>query len=136
MRNVIISSYEDKKVKRAIQELLHTNDNKSTALSILSLYGKTFLRRISLRQYIGHKVPKLTVKKLHGKFFHSLFHHCADEHKLLTGNTENQERTLKFLKDITSSTSNHHPEQKFLNCVIISQATDKLNAYSPSAAID
>ena len=44
-------------------------------------------------------------------------------------NTESQKRTFKFLKGITSSTSNHQPDQTFVNCVIRSQATEKLSAY-------
>ena len=107
----------------AIHELLYLNDNKGnvTAESVLALYGKTFLHGILLRKHIGHNVKKLTVKKLYGKYFHSLFRHCADEHRLLSGksiNAENQERTFKFLKGILSGTSNHDPDQILLNCVI------------------
>ena len=51
-------------------------------------------------------------------------------------NAENQERTFKFLEGITSDTSNHHPDQILLNCVIRSQATGKLNAYSASEIIE
>ena len=123
----------------AIQELLYLKDNKRTAESVLALYGKTFLHGILLRKHIGHNVKKLTAKKLYGKYFHSLFRHSADEHSLLSGksmNAKNQERTLRFLKDITSGTSNHHPDQILLNCVIRSQATEKLNACSESEAIE
>ena len=123
----------------AIQELLYLKDNKRTAESVLALYGKTFLHGILLRKHIGHNVKKLTAKKLYGKYFHSLFRHSADEHSLLSGksmNAKNQERTLRFLKDITSGTSNHHPDQILLNCVIRSQATKKLNACSASEAIE
>ena len=51
-------------------------------------------------------------------------------------NAENQERTFKFLEGITSDTSNHHPDQILLNCVIRSQATGELNAYSASEIIE
>ena len=123
----------------AIQELLYLKDNKRTAESVLALYGKTFLHGILLRKHIGHNVKKLTAKKLYGKYFHSLFRHSADEHSLLSGksmNAKNQERTLRFLKDITSGTSNHHPDQILLNCVIRSQVTEKQNTYSGSEAIE
>ena len=86
-----------------------------------------------MRKHIDHNVKKLTVKKLYGRYFHSLFRHCADEHRLLSGksmNAENQERTFNFLKGITNGTSNHHLDQILLNCVIGSKATEKLNAYS------
>ena len=124
----------------AIHELLYLNDNKGkiTAESVLALYGKTFLHGILLRKDNGHNVKKLTVKKLYEKYFHSLFYHCAIEHRLLSGksmNAENQETTFKFLKGITSGTSNHHPHQILLNCVIRIQATEKLNACSGSEAI-
>ena len=106
--------------------MLYLNDNKRTEEIVSGLYGKTFLHGILLRKHINHKVKKLTIKKLYGKYFHSLFCHGADEHILLSGesiNTENQERTFKFLKGITSSTSNHHPDQILLNCLIRTQAT-------------
>ena len=123
----------------AVQELPHLNDNKRFAESVLALFSKTFSHGILLRKHIRHNVKKLTVKKLYGKYFHSLFCHCADEHRLLSGksiNAENQEITFKFLKGITSGTSNHHPDQILLNCVIRSQATEKLNACSESEAIE
>ena len=113
----------------AIQELLYLNDNKRNAESVLALYGKTFLYGILLRKHLCHKVDKLTVKKLYRTYFYFLMSHCADEHRLLSGksiNAGNQERTFKFLKGITSGTSNHHPDQILLNCVIRSQATEKL----------
>ena len=87
--------------------MLYLNDNKRTEEIVSGLYGKTFLHGILLRKHIDHKVKTLTVKKLHGKYFHSLFRHGTDEHILLSGesiNTENQERTFKFLKGITSGT--------------------------------
>ena len=115
------------------------NANKRTAESVLVLYSKTFLHGILLRKHIAHNVKKLTVKKLYGKYFHSLFRHCADEHRLLSGkwmNAENQERSFKVLKGITSGTSNYHPNQIFLNCVIRSQATEKINACPASEAIE
>ena len=105
----------------AIQELMYSNDNKRTAESVLALYTKTFLHGILLKKHIGHNVKKLTVKKLYGKYFHSFFRHCADEHRLLSGksmNAEKQERTFMFLKGITSGTSNHHLDQILLNCII------------------
>ena len=123
----------------AVQELPYLNDNKRTAESVLALCGKTFLHGILLRKHICHNVEKLTAKKLYGKHFHSLFFHSADEHTLLSGKSiyaENQEITFKFLKGVTSGTSNHHPDQILLNCVIRSQATKKLNACSASEAIE
>ena len=123
----------------AILELLYLNDDKRTAESVLALYGKTFLYGILLRKHIGHNVKKLTVKKLYGKDFHSLFRHCSDEHRILSGksmNAENQERTFKFSKSIRSCTSNHHPDQILLNCVIRRQATEKLNACSRPEVIE
>ena len=114
------------------------NDNKRTAESVLALHGKTFLHGILLRKHINTNVKKLTIEQLYGKYFHSLFRHCADEHRLLSGksmNAENQKRTFTFLKGITSGTSNHHTGEILLNCVIRSQATEKLNACSASEAI-
>ena len=69
----------------AIQELLYLNDNKRTAESVLALHGKTFLHGTLLRKHIGHNFKKLTVKKLYKKFFHSLFCHCTDGHRLISG---------------------------------------------------
>ena len=123
----------------AVQELPYLNDNKRTAESVLALCGKTFLHGILLRKHICHNVEKLTAKKLYGKHFHSLFFHSADEHTLLSGKSiyaENQEITFKFLKGVTSGTSNHHPDQILLNCVIRSEATENLNACSESEAIE
>ena len=39
-----------------IQEFLYLNDNKRTAESVLTLYGKTFVHGILLRKHNGHNV--------------------------------------------------------------------------------
>ena len=44
-----------------------------------------------------------------------------------SSNTEDEERTLNFLKTITKSTSNHHPENVLLNAMVRIQVKENLS---------
>ena len=64
-----------------------------------------------------------------GKYFHAITSHSAMQYRIVSGrasNTEQEERVFQFLKNISTNTSNHHPDHVILNSLIRIQVTDKI----------
>lgn len=70
----------------------------------------------------------LTYRKLYGIYYHSITCHAAFTPRLISlssEDTEEEERQFSTINAISKATSNGHPEQIILNCIIRAQAEQK-----------
>ena len=101
-----------------IQGLLYSHEDQRTVKSILRLYNLTFVHGMEARQLF--KKPKaLTKRNMFGQYFHApqQFRVVA----LTSTNAENEEREFNFLKNVSTHTSNHHPENVLINAFVRTQ---------------
>ena len=115
-----------------IQEVLYGSESKTSVEMILRLHNQSFLRMMLLKKIVKDTLsPKLTKKKFYGKYLHALIAQAPMLLRMGSGkstNAEEEERTFKSLKTITTSTSNFQPDHVILNAVIRYQAKGEFNA--------
>ena len=106
-----------------IQGLLYSHEDQRTVKSILRLYNLTFVHGMEARRLF--KKPKaLTKRKMFGQYFHALICHAPQQFRvvaLMSTNAENEEREFNFLKNVSTHTSNHHPENVLTNAFVRTQ---------------
>ena len=116
-----------------IQEMLYADENKRSVETILRMHNQTFLHMMLLKNVVkcSPLSPKLSTKKLYGKYLHALIAHAPLMLRIVSGksaNTELEERTFNTMKRTTSSTSNFHPDHAILNAIIRLQVKEDFNA--------
>ena len=86
----------------------------------MRLYNLTFIHAMEIKKLIG-KTKHLTTRKMHGQYYHALIVHAAQQMRIVSlssVNAENEERSFNFLKTVSASSSNHHPENVLTNAFI------------------
>ncbi|XP_066910493.1 uncharacterized protein [Clytia hemisphaerica] len=66
-----------------------------------------------------------------GQYHHALIIHAPQQLRIVSlssTNVENEERQFNFMKTASSLTSNHHPENVLVNCIIRLQATTEFRS--------
>ena len=116
-----------------IQKLLYTSEENRTVEKILRLHNQTFLHMLLLKRFVKKKTlsPKMSSKKFYGKYLHAIIAHGPLMVRIISGisaNTEQKERTFNTLKPTTSLTSNFHPYQVVLNCIIQLKVKQEFNS--------
>ena len=111
-----------------IQQILYAKEISRTSETILRLHNLTFQHACLITTYYyTKKVSKgLQSRKMFGKYYHALTTHCPQQFRIISGrssNTEQEERTFNFLKNVSSSTSNHDPNHVIKNSIIRMQVT-------------
>lgn len=119
-----------------IQSILYMDEGRRTPKQILRLYNLTFLHAIGL------KTLKMTVKnkrKLFGQYYHVLISHAPQQFRIISlasCNAEDEERQFNFLKTVSASTSNHHPENVLANAFIRLQVKQQWKNERPTGVTD
>lgn len=116
-----------------IQRLLYAKEEKRTSSTVLHMNNIIFRHAIALNNFFGGKKLKLSNRKMFGKYYHAIVCHAGDQYRIISGrssNTEQEERTFNFFKQVSSSTTNHHPDHVILNSMLRFQVKDAtLNPY-------
>ena len=80
-----------------------------------------------ISQLFNNNLFSITQRKLFGKYFHNIITHSPISYRNFSGsslNVENEERTFKTLKSISSNTSSHHDGHVLGNLIIRIQAEE------------
>ena len=97
-----------------MQEILYASEQERNMKLILRYHLQSYLLIDLVR-----KMPKgITVRKLYGKYFHSLSRHAGKQLRIVCGKSthaEQEERQFNLLKTVTKLTSNHHPTNVIFN---------------------
>ena len=107
-----------------IRRVLYQQEDGRTNESILHLYLQTFLHAILIKRNL--KITSMTERKFFGKYYHAIVTHACDQYRILDGrtsNTESDERTFSFAKNISDDTSNH-PDNVISNIFIRAQVRE------------
>ena len=113
-----------------IQRILYSSEKERSVHNILRLHNLVFLHKCYIDEVVGDVPKTMTARLLWGKYFHALVAHAAMMYRIISGKSalaENQERTFKSFKTITSQTSNQQPEHVLFNNMIRIQFKDELN---------
>ena len=87
---------------------------------------------LCLKMKLRGKLKKLTSRKYFGSYYHSLFRHCSQQCRVISGrtsNNESEEATFNNLKTFTNLTSNHHLDHIVLNAFIRTQARETVTPH-------
>ena len=112
-----------------IQEILYADEWLRTPQKILRLHNLVFLHAVTMQNLLGTG-KSLTTRKLFGQYYHALINHSPHQFRimsLISSNTEDEERAFNVLKEISTNTSNHHPDNVLLNAFIRLQVRDDSN---------
>ena len=111
-----------------VQHILYRSESERTPTNIFRLYNLTFKHSLLLNKAFK-EVKHLTKRKLFGQYYHAIVKHAPDQYRIISGmssNTESEERQFNFFKQITKSTSNHHPNHVILNAIKRLQVKEKV----------
>ena len=110
-----------------IQEVLYTSDKYRNPLKVLRLSNICHLHFIQCSDFFNNIFFSITLRKLFRKYFHNIIIH-SPIYRNFSGsslNVENEERTFKTIKSISSNTSSHHDGHILGNLIIPIQAEEK-----------
>ena len=114
-----------------IQHILYLEEANRTIENILRLHNQILIHSCLLKYVVGPNPKGLSSRCFYGKYFHAIVCHSSIMFRIVSGksaNTEQEERVFNTLKNITSNTSNHHPEHVLLNSIIRLQVREDVNA--------
>ena len=114
-----------------IQSILYLGEYERSSIKILRLYNLTFLHAIAMKKM---EISKISRRKLFGQYYHALISNAPQQYRIVSlssANAEDEERQFNFLKTISSSTSNHHPENVLANAFVRLQVNNKLKNERP-----
>ena len=110
-----------------IQEILYMSDKYRTPQKVLRLSNICHQHFLQCRDFFN-VLTSITSRKFYGKYFHNISIHSPISYRTFSGsslNAENEERTFKTIKAITSNTSSHHNDHVLGNLIIRLQAEEK-----------
>jgi hypothetical protein len=119
-----------------IQEVAYNSEEHRTPRSVLRCHNLTWRHAMLCRSVIGFSLKQMSTRKFYGNYYHNIAH-APIQNRLISGrsaNTEEQERVLNSINNITRMTSSNHPEHIIGNVFIRVQAEKELKAEQPSTS--
>lgn len=117
-----------------IQEIIYSNEVNRTSSRIFRYHNTAFLHALAVKRILPQpsKIKKkMTTRKLHGQYFHSLTGHGPMLYRIVSlpsVNAEDEERVFHPLKKLAVIASNHHPDNVLLNLFIRYQVRGDFHA--------
>ena len=105
-----------------MQEILYAFEQERNMKLILRYHLQSCILTYLLIDLVRKKPKGITMRKLYGKYFHSLSRHAGKQLRIVCGKSthaEPEERTFNLLKTVTKLTSNHHPTNVTFNLWIV-----------------
>ena len=112
-----------------IQEILCSAEKERNVVKVLGLHNITFKHVMLLKTHFANKLKKLTEQKFFGVYSHSLITHGRHQYRMFssrTANTEKEKSRFTTIKNNSSLSSSHHPDNIISNVIIRYQAKEKL----------
>ena len=107
-----------------IQEVIYLNENDRTNSRIFRYHNTAFLHALAVKEILPSpkKIKKkISSRKLHGQYIHSLTGHGPMWFRIVSLpsiNAEDEERIFCPLKKLAIIASNHHPDNVLINLFI------------------
>ena len=103
-----------------IAEILYSDPEKRSPQTVLRLHNLTYVHAQHCIKIFG-KPKTMSMRKMFGRYFHSLTTHSALLHRIVAPcllNTEVEERMFGQCKSITKNTSNQHTNHIITNILV------------------
>jgi hypothetical protein len=100
-----------------VAKLCYMPEKNRSSAAILRLYNQSFMYTMLIKQIIGNP-KRITKRKLYGLYFHAIMKHAPLTLRtvsLSSMHVEREERLFHSIKDISSKTSSHKPDNILTN---------------------
>ncbi|XP_066914907.1 uncharacterized protein [Clytia hemisphaerica] len=103
-----------------IQEIIYLNEVHRTNAKVFRYLNQSFLHLVAMEELMPQP-KKLTTRKTHGQYLHSLTGHGPMRYRIMSLpsiNAEDEERIFHPLKKVAVTCTNHHPENVLMNLFV------------------